>query len=128
MDVLFTITLGDILPSLAIIVLVGVCIFCGVMLFRQFRKNSNDDSLHGTYSHRDDDEEDFDDDDDDDDDDGDERTFRITVYKENGEVLFTHEGKFEFESEEPGYVDYSDEYGNAHTIHAMSGFIKIDEV
>lgn len=118
MDALFSITFGDFLYLLIIIVLAGVCIFCGVMLVRQNRKNSDDDSLHGTYSHRNDA----------DDDDDDTSTFRITVYKDNGEVLFVHEGKFDFESEEAGYVDYTDENGNEHSIHVMSGFMKIDEL
>lgn len=54
-------------------------------------------------------------------------TRTVTVYDINGNIIEQYSGKFDVETDTPGYVLFDDENGKRHIIYCPTGTIIIDE-
>ena len=54
-------------------------------------------------------------------------TRTVTVYDINGEIIEQYRGKFDVETDNPGYILFDDENGKRHIIYYTTGTIIIDE-
>lgn len=54
-------------------------------------------------------------------------TRTVTVYDINGNIIEQYSGKFDVETDNPGYVLFDDENGKRHIIYFTTGTVIIDE-